>query len=309
MTYAPQTYKDARAYLIEQLDMHPGRVVHDDLDPAEVGIVGSEAHKRKGVSYHLGKSDLKMWLDPYSVRLARDRKGLTDGAAALDIGEFRKRLPSGIVVTHRTLGDWLLKQCHAGARDAAWIREVIWSPDGKTVLRYDRERGQRSAPRPGEADDSHLTHDHLSGYRDQEHTPKKPLFERFMREMGDDDMPSVGEIWGAKVGKGDRREAVSVALVRAANGAQDAAAGTDAILKLLAGETDAERIIAEIREQGEQTRAAIDARVRELAEQLAPGLAAAVAERLGVEIEASEVGEALAAELAEMLAAASRPQG
>ncbi|MFG3418752.1 hypothetical protein [Micromonospora sp. NPDC048063] len=195
MTYAPQSYKDVRNFLITELDMHPGTAAYgDDLDPAEVGIVGSAAHVRTGTSYHLGKSDLKMSRDPYSARLARDRRGLTDGAAALDVGIFRKTLPSGRVVTHRTLGTWLVEQCHAGASDAAWIREVIWSPDGRTVLRYDRERGQRSAPRAGEADDSHLTHDHVSGYRDEEVTPKRPLFQRFLREMGDDDV-SAAEVW------------------------------------------------------------------------------------------------------------------
>jgi hypothetical protein len=203
VTYAPPTYLDARAFLIAELDMHPGSAAYgEDLDPAEVGIVGSRAHVAAGTSYHLGADQLKRWLHPYSVELARDRRGLTHGAAALDIGQFRMTFANGRTVTHHDLGAWCVEQCQAGAPDAAWIREIIYSPDGRTVLRYDRERGQGSAPRAGEADDSHLTHDHLSGYRDAEHVDKTALFRRFLAEMGGDDMPSIEEILAADIDPG-----------------------------------------------------------------------------------------------------------
>jgi hypothetical protein len=33
---------------------------------------------------------------------------------------------------------WLVGRCKAGDPDAADIREIIYTPDGKTVQRYDR---------------------------------------------------------------------------------------------------------------------------------------------------------------------------
>ena len=61
-------------------------------------------------------------------------------------------------------------------QELADVREIIYSPDGQRVLRWDRERGASSMPRPGEADASHLTHTHVSFYRDSEHRDKVPLF-------------------------------------------------------------------------------------------------------------------------------------
>ncbi|MEO3923018.1 peptidoglycan recognition family protein [Micromonosporaceae bacterium B7E4] len=79
---------------------------------------------------------------------------------------------------------------------------------------------------------------------------------------------------------------------------QELDARTSAILAAVRG-ADADQVIAEVRAQGDQTRAALLARVDELA----PGLAAAVADRLGPEAAAAEIGEAIAAELASMLGA------
>jgi GH25 family lysozyme M1 (1,4-beta-N-acetylmuramidase) len=76
--------------------------------------------------------------------------------------------------------------------------------------------------------------------------------------------------------------------------------GLAATLSLLAGRP-ADEVVAEIRAQGEQTRAALLAAVAEQA----PTLAAAVVERLGTEVTAAEIGEALARELAAMLAGAT----
>lgn len=183
MTYAPQTYKDARAYLIHEFDLHPlSGGYAADLDPAEVGIVGSAAHARTGTSYHLGKDQLKMGKDPYSARLTRDRRGLTNGASAIDIGKFSKRYANGHTINLPHLSAWLVKQCQAGAKDAVWIREIIYTTDGETVLRYDNARGRTSAPHTGEADDSHLFHTHVSGYRDCEKVDKTAIFRRYVRQ-------------------------------------------------------------------------------------------------------------------------------
>ena len=184
MTYAPQSYKDARAFLIAEFDLHPqSRDYPADLDPAEVGIVGDAAHIRAGTSYHLGRDHLNLAKDPYSARIERDRRGLTNAAAALDIGSFTKTYPGGRIADLRHLSAWIVRQCHTGAWDAAWIREVIYTIDGATVLRYDHRRGQTSAPRAGESDRSHLWHTHLSGYRDTETVDKTSLFRRYVHEL------------------------------------------------------------------------------------------------------------------------------
>lgn len=183
MTYAPQTYKDARTYLTGEFDLHPNDDDHGgDLDPAEVGIVGSQSHVKTGTSYHLGRDQLKMSKDPYSARLSRDKRGLTNGAAALDVGKFSKTYANGRKASLPDLSVWLVKQCQAGAADAKWIREIIYTADGVTVLRYDHNRGQTSAPRTGEADDSHLYHTHVAGYRDCEGVDKTAIFRRYVRE-------------------------------------------------------------------------------------------------------------------------------
>jgi hypothetical protein len=56
------------------------------------------------------------------------------------------------------------------------MREIIYSPDGKIVLRWDRERGYSSLARPGEADTSHLTHTHVSWYRDAQNRDHRTAF-------------------------------------------------------------------------------------------------------------------------------------
>jgi hypothetical protein len=183
MTYAPQTYKDARAFLLHELDTHPGVTVNDDLDPLEVGIVGDEAHIRAGTSYHLGLVHLKP--NAYSLRLPRDRAGATNGAAALDIGWFSKTLPNGRTINLRTLSTWLVQQCQAGASDTLWIREIGYSPDGNVVLHWDRERGRTSAPVAGVFDLSHRWHTHISGYRDCETVDKTSLFRRALKELSE----------------------------------------------------------------------------------------------------------------------------
>ena len=180
MTYAPQSLKDDRAWLIDTLDMHPGSSSYPaDLDPAEVGIVGSTAHVKTGTSYHLGKSQLKA--GAYSAVTTRDRAGLTDAASALDVGQFAYSA-GGRTWTQRDLAVWCVAQCRDAARDALDIREIIYSPDGKTVWRWDQQRGQASAPTLG-GDLSHLTHDHFSRYRDAETRPLRPLFQRWLAHI------------------------------------------------------------------------------------------------------------------------------
>lgn len=161
MTYAPATILAARAYLKGQ---------DADLSDPELGIVGGPSHIAEGTSYHLGRTQIKMNKNPYSVRTARDKAGLTDAASALDVDDDLDEL--------RALSVWAVEQCRAGAPDTLDIREIIYSPDGVRVLRWDRERGQSSQPIP-DNDLSHRTHTHFSYYRDSELRDKVGLFRRF----------------------------------------------------------------------------------------------------------------------------------
>jgi hypothetical protein len=113
---------------------------------------------------------------------------LTNFASALDVGWFEVRV-AGKVHNLRTLSIWLVARCKAGTPDTADIREVIYSPDGKTVRRWDR-LGRRTT-----GDKSHLTHSHLSWFRDATKAGRDqtPVFRRYLMEIGllageDDDM-------------------------------------------------------------------------------------------------------------------------
>jgi hypothetical protein len=146
------------------------------LRAISLGIVGNKRHKR---GYHLGRDRIfgpeGQGKDDYSIELGRDKAALTNAAAAMDIGSFRRL---------REMSIWIVAQTRAGAPDTLDIREIIYSPDGKKVLRWDRKRGVRSRPKPGEADDTHRTHTHISWFRDTLDRDKTALFERFF-EKGD----------------------------------------------------------------------------------------------------------------------------
>jgi hypothetical protein len=141
------------------------------LKAVSLGIVGDKRHKR---GYHLGKDRI---FGPdgegdadYSVQTRRDKAGLTNKASAMDIGNF-KRL--------REMSKWIVREARANAPDTRDIREIIYSPDGDTVLRWDRTRGVTSRPREGEADNSHRTHTHISWFRNSQERDKTALFGRF----------------------------------------------------------------------------------------------------------------------------------
>jgi hypothetical protein len=177
MSTAPGDLRDLRAYIAAKTG----------LSLIKLGIVGDRRHLS---GYHLGKDRIYDGTGPgrgdqdYSVRTARDKAGLTNDASALDIGLY-----GGL----RELSGWLVRQARAerpGTRD---LREVIYTLDGRTVLRWDRERGADSTPRPGEADDSHLTHTHISYYRDSRGRDKRPLFARYFDAEDD----SMGPIYNA----------------------------------------------------------------------------------------------------------------
>jgi hypothetical protein len=169
MTYAPADLLAVRRYLLSTLDMHPG-VVPADLDPAEVGIVGDPDHAASG-GYHEGNDDLarvgRLTSDYSKRESARDRPG-SNAASALDIGDFRHVRPDGTVVTLRSLSLGLAAACQRGDPRAADVREVIYTPDGVTVRRFDR-LGIRTT-----GDSSHLYHTHISFFRASEGRRAQP---------------------------------------------------------------------------------------------------------------------------------------
>lgn len=84
----------------------------------------------------------------------RDRHGLTDAGSAFDMGDGFGRF------REITLG--IVSACQRNDPRTRDVREVIYTPDGVTVRRFDR-LGIRSS-----GDSSHLTHTHTSFFRDAE---------------------------------------------------------------------------------------------------------------------------------------------
>lgn len=150
MTFAPASIQKAQRY------------IHDKTGVSwnGLGIVGDKDHRG---GYHCGRDRVDD--DDYSVdESPRDRNGLSYAASALDIGYW-----SGL----RKFSIWLVAQCEANTPDTRDIREVIYSPDGKTVKRWDR-LGKRDS-----GDGSHRTHTHVDWFRDSEFNDKTAVFRRY----------------------------------------------------------------------------------------------------------------------------------
>ncbi|MEV4120973.1 hypothetical protein [Micromonospora sp. NPDC049645] len=191
MTRAPANLLAVRSLLLTHLDNAPGP---DDLDPGEVGIVGDTAHRG---GYHCG-SDRVVPNDYSVVESPRDRRGLTLDAAALDVGQFNVR-SGGRTNTLPSFSIWCVAQCAANAADTRDIREIIYSPDGTTVKRWDR-LGKRTT-----GDSSHRWHTHFSFFRDaiKAGRDQRPLFRRYLSSIGllEDDMTPEEHNWLATVHK------------------------------------------------------------------------------------------------------------
>ena len=183
MTSAPANLLAARSLMLDYLDIQPAHT-DDDLESAEVGIVGDPAHRG---GYHCG-SDRVVPKD-YSVHeSSRDRAGLTIAASALDVGWFEVR-SRGAVHNLRTFSVWCVEQCKANTADSRDIREIIYTDNGKTVRRWDR-LGKRST-----GDSSHLYHTHFSFFRDATKAGRdqRPLFRRYLTEIGMIEMPLTSD--------------------------------------------------------------------------------------------------------------------
>ncbi len=161
MTVAPSKLSELQTFLKAKTG----------LKAVSIGIVGNAKHKS---GYHLGRDRIfkhgGQGEDDYSVKTDRDVAGLSDAASAMDIGSFKG---------FRRMSKFIVSEARANAPDTRDIREIIYSPDGKKVLRWDRQRGFASKPKEGEADDSHLSHTHVSWYRDSQKRDKTGVFRRF----------------------------------------------------------------------------------------------------------------------------------
>ncbi|NED54632.1 peptidoglycan-binding protein [Micromonospora aurantiaca] len=203
MTSAPANLLAVRQLLLTHLNVDKDRVRADDLEPAEVGIVGDPAHRG---GYHCG-SDRVVSRDYSVVESSRDRAGLSGYASALDVGEFSVR-SGGTTHNLQTFSTWMVRQCAAGAADARDIREVIYSPDGRTVRRWDR-LGKRSS-----GDGSHVYHTHFSFFRDATKAGRDltPLFRRYLAEIGLTTSEGIGQMFCKHGDRGENVRALQYAL-------------------------------------------------------------------------------------------------
>lgn len=155
MTYAPADLLAVRQYLLTSTG----------LSGDAVGIVGDPEHASTG-GYHEGNDDLarvgRLSTDYSKRENARDRPG-SNAASALDIGDF---VHGKVSLRSLTLG--FVAACERSDPRTADVREVIYTPDGSTVRRFDR-LGIRTT-----GDSSHLFHTHISFFRDSEGRRAQP---------------------------------------------------------------------------------------------------------------------------------------
>lgn len=178
MSYAPKSIVDAAKVWVANGGVN-------------LGIVGDTAHTK---GYHLGKDRIYDGSGPgigdsdYSVKLARDKAGLTNASSALDLGRL-----NGSLKGLQSYSNWLVAQCRKGAPGTKDVREVIFSPDGKVVKRWDNHAKvlYNGGTGTGQGDDSHLTHTHISFYRDSESRDKTVLFAPYFDTSTGDDMPTI----------------------------------------------------------------------------------------------------------------------
>jgi hypothetical protein len=187
MTTAPQCLLEART-----LAIHAFGIPADSVGIVAGNSNGEGYHSGYGALHAAGRAPGDAHPD-YSVRESiRDSSGLTEYASALDFGLFTTII-NGHTVTLRDFTLWLVGRCKAGDPDAADIREIIYTPDGKTVQRYDR-LGIRST-----GDSSHLTHTHVSLFRDSVKVNRASMVNLIKKYLagiggtpeGDDDMDAL----------------------------------------------------------------------------------------------------------------------
>jgi hypothetical protein len=155
-----------------------------------LGIVGSMKTHRRG--YHLGKDRIfatgiapscastptagtctagEGWNDS-SVQTARDKAGLTNAAAAIDLGPL-----NGVAGSEVAFAKWLIGQCQGGAPDTKDIRAVNY-----TIYRWDRQKGQTSSVYVHSVNET--GHVHVEFYRDSRDRSQRAVFDRYFATTG-----------------------------------------------------------------------------------------------------------------------------
>ena len=169
MTINPQTLRDLGAYWVAQGGVN-------------LGVVGNTAHTS---GYHLGRDRIYDGAGPglgdadYSVKLPRDKAGLTSAASAIDLGKL-----GGSLTNLRAFSRDLVARCMSSAATRHDIREIIYSPDGVKVQRYSGIDNLIHTG-PGNGDSSHIGHTHISYLRDSEGRDKRPAFAPYFASEGD----------------------------------------------------------------------------------------------------------------------------
>ena len=145
-----------------------------------LGIVGGPRHFS---GYHLGRdrifSSTGQGGNDYSIQHHRDAGFLTNAASAIDLGRL-----NGTLKGLQEFSVWLVGQCRADPEAYRDVREVIYSDDGRRVLRWDGylKRLFPAGDGTGQGDDSHTTHTHISFPRDSERRAKTQLFQPYFKE-------------------------------------------------------------------------------------------------------------------------------
>lgn len=163
MTFAPKSISDLAAYWVANKGIN-------------LGIVGDARH---GYGYHLGKDRLQA--GDYSIQRPRDRRGLTLAAAALDLGRLE-----GDLKHLQAFSDWLARRCVKRVKGTEDVVEVIYSPDGSHVFGYKQGVDYLI---PGYGDATHLSHTHISFFRDSESRDKTALFRPYFENLPPSDTP------------------------------------------------------------------------------------------------------------------------
>ena len=148
-------------------------------DPADVGIVGDGIHARTG-GYHEGADVLAaigVLNSDYSVaEYARDQRGLTNSASAMDIA---LAWPNGGRAAAIRFSNLIVADLLAGTPGTECVRAINYSPDGTTRLRRD----QRSGLGAESSSDSVDIHTHFEFWRDTEGTRNGAFCDLLLRRI------------------------------------------------------------------------------------------------------------------------------
>jgi hypothetical protein len=135
-------------------------------DPAEMGIVGDEAHAASG-GYHEGRDSLTragvVNTDYSVVEYARDRAGLTDSASAFDMALAWSPQAGGRAAAIKAT-NLLVDDLRGGHPSTGCVRAMNYTPDGTTKRRVDRRNGFAVTS----SSDSVDIHTHFEFFRDTE---------------------------------------------------------------------------------------------------------------------------------------------